>query len=170
MIKLEQFTKTDFKRLVSWIDNEEKLIQFAGPVFNFPLTEDQLEKYLENKNTNAFKVIETTSNQTIGHCEIYLAEASAKIFRILIGEKFFRGKGLGLEVVNLLLEKCSKDFSSSLVELNVYDWNIGAIKCYEKAGFVVNSEKSKTITVKGNVWNSINMTLAKKDWTNLHYN
>lgn len=170
MIKLEQFTKSDFKRLISWIDNEEELIQFAGPVFNFPLTEDQLEKYLENKNTNAFNVIETTSNQIIGHCEVYLIETSAKLCRILIGTKSFRGKGLGLEVVNLLLEKCFTEFKSSLVELNVYDWNIGAIKCYEKAGFVVNPEKSKTITVNGNAWNSINMTLAKKDWTNLYFN
>jgi RimJ/RimL family protein N-acetyltransferase len=157
MINLEPFTKKDFSRLISWIDNKEELIQFAGPVFNFPLTEDQLEKYLENKNTNAFKVIETTSNQIIGHCEVYLTETSAKLSRILIGTKSFRGKGLGLEVVNLLLEKCFKEFKSSLVELNVYDWNIGAIKCYEKAGFVVNPEKSKNIEVNNKTWTSINM-------------
>jgi len=170
MIKLEPFTKNDFSRLISWIKNEEELIQFAGPTFAFPLTEAQLEKYLENKNTNAFRVIDQFSENIIGHCEVYLTETSAKLCRILIGEKSFRGKGLGLEVVNLLLEKCFKEFKSSLVELNVYDWNIGAIKCYEKAGFVVNPEKSKTITINGNAWNSINMTLAKKDWTNLYFN
>jgi RimJ/RimL family protein N-acetyltransferase len=161
MINLEPFTKKDFSRLISWIDNKEKLIRFAGPVFNFPLTEDQLEKHLENKNTNAFKVIETTSNQIIGHCEVYLTETSAKLCRILIGTKSFREKGLGLEVVNLLLEKCFKEFKSSLVELNVYDWNIGAIKCYEKAGFVVNPEKSKNIEVNNKTWTSINMFIKK---------
>lgn len=162
MIKLEQFTNADFKRLISWIENKEELIQFAGPVFTFPLTVDQLEKYLENKNTIAFKVIETTSNQTIGHCEIYLTETSAKLCRILIGAKSFRGKGLGFDVVMLLLEKCFKEFKYSLVELNVYEWNTPAIKCYEKAGFIINSEKSKSITVNGDVWNSINMTLTQK--------
>lgn len=161
MIKLEPFTKNDFNRLFSWIDCEEDLIQFAGPAFTFPLTKDQLDIYLENLNTNAFKVIEITSNRTIGHCEIYLTKTSAKLCRILIGDKSFRGKGLGLHIVNRLIEKCFKEFNYSIVELNVYDWNIGAIKCYEKAGFVVNPEKSKTIKVNNKTWTSINMFIKK---------
>jgi RimJ/RimL family protein N-acetyltransferase len=161
MIKLEPFTKIDFNRLISWIDSEEDLIQFAGPGFTFPLTENLLDKYLENQNTNAFKVFETISNQTIGHCEIYLTETSAKLCRILIGEKSFRGKGFGLEIVRLMLEKSFNDFNCSLVELNVYDWNIGAIKCYGKAGFVINPEKSKTIEVNNKSWTSINMFIKK---------
>jgi RimJ/RimL family protein N-acetyltransferase len=161
MIKLEPFTKNDFSRLVSWVKNEEELIQFAGPFFTFPLTEDQLEKYLEDKNRFAYKVIEIISNQTIGHCEIYLTEVSAKLCRILIGEKSFRGKGFGSEVVTLLVEKCFNEFSYSHAELNVYDWNTSAIKCYEKAGFVVNPKKSKTIEVNNKIWTSINMFIKK---------
>ena len=170
MIKLELFTNKDFSRLISWIKSEEELIQFAGPIFNFPLTEDQLEEYLENQNTNAYKIVEQSSQRVIGHCEIYLTETSAKLCRILIGEKSFRGKGFGFEVVTFLVEKCFNEFSYSQAELNVYDWNTSAIKCYEKAGFVVNPEKSKTITVNGRLWKSINMTLAKKDWISSHNN
>lgn len=161
MIKLEPFTKNDFSRLVSWVKNEEELIQFAGPVFTFPLTEDQLYKYLENQNTNAYKIVELSSQKVIGHCEIYLSENSAKLCRILIGDKSFRGKGFGVDVVNLMLNKCFNEFNYSLVELNVYDWNIGAIKCYKKAGFVVNPEKSKTIEVNNKIWTSINMFIKK---------
>jgi RimJ/RimL family protein N-acetyltransferase len=161
MIKLEPFTKIDFNRLICWVDSEENLIQFAGPVFTFPLTEDQLNKYLENKNTIAFKVIETISNQTIGHCEIYQSETSAKICRILIGEKSFRGKGFGTEIINKLVSICFEELSYNYVELNVYDWNIGAIKCYENAGFAVNPNKSKTIEVDGKLWKSINMYKTK---------
>lgn len=170
MIKLEQFTNKDFSRLISWVKSEEELIQFAGPLFAYPLTEDQLEKYLENRNTNAYKIVEQSSQKVIGHCEIYLTETSAKLCRILIGEKSFRGKGFGFEVVTLLVEKCFNEFSYSQAELNVYDWNSSAIKCYEKAGFVVNTNKSKTIAVGGNLWKSNNMTLTKKDWIVLRQN
>jgi len=170
MIKLEPLTSLDFNRLISWIDSEEDLIQFAGPVFTFPLTEDQLEKYLANQNTNGYKIVELSSQKVIGHCEIYLSEPSAKLCRTLIGDKSFRGKAFGFDAVNLMLYKCFNEFNYSLVELNVYDWNIGAIKCYKKAGFVVNPKKSKTITVNDNVWKSINMTLAKKNWISLHHN
>ena len=163
MLKLELFTKEDYARLISWIENEEELIQFAGPVFTFPLTEKQLEKYSEDNCRFAYKVIEENSNQTIGHCEIYLSENSAKLCRILIGEKSFRGKGLGLEIVKRLLEKCFNQFNSLFVELNVYDWNTGAIKCYEKAGFKINKDKYKTIAVNGKKWTSINMFVDKNN-------
>ena len=163
MLKLELFTKEDYARLISWIENEEELIQFAGPVFTFPLTEKQLEKYSEDNCRFAYKVIEINSNQTIGHCEIYLSEKSTKLCRILIGEKSFRGKGLGLEIVKRLLEKCFNQFNSLFVELNVYDWNTGAIKCYEKAGFKINKDKYKTIAVNGKKWTSINMFVDKNN-------
>jgi len=54
MIKLEQFDETDFDRLISWVDSEEFMLQFAGPIFTFPLTIDQLESYISDKNRFAF--------------------------------------------------------------------------------------------------------------------
>lgn len=164
MIKLEPFTKSDFTRLISWIDNLEELVQFAGPNFSYPLTTEQLEKYLADENSFAFKVIETISNTTIGHCEIYKSESSAKLCRILIGDKTYRGKGLGVEIVNQLVEKSFLQFNYSLAELNVYDWNISAIKCYEKAGFKINADKTKTILVDGKPWTSLNMIITKNEW------
>lgn len=161
MIKLEPFTKKDFSRLISWIDSEKDLIQFAGPAFTFPLTEAQLEKYLENKNSTVFKVVEKSSEKIIGHCEIYLTETSAKLCRILIGEKSFRGKGFGSEIINELIKLCFEKFKYEHVELNVYDWNASAIKCYEKAGFIINPEKSKSIEVNNKTWISINMYKTK---------
>ena len=170
MIRLEPFAKTDFNKLISWIDSEEDLVQFAGPIFKFPLSEKQLEKYLEDKNRFAFKVIDTESEQIIGHCEIYLTEQSAKLCRILIGDKSFRGKGLGLQIVIILLEKSFTNFDKPFVELNVFDWNVGAIKCYEKAGFEINKNKTSTINVKGKIWNSINMTIDIATWNKLKSN
>ena len=167
MIRLGPFAKADFNKLISWVDSEEDLIQFAGPIFKFPLTEQQLEKYLEDKSRFAFKVIDDESEQTIGHCEIYLTEQSAKFCRILIGDKSFRGRGLGLQIVIILLEKSFTNFDKPFVELNVFDWNVGAIKCYEKAGFAINKNKTSAIKVKGKIWNSLNMTIDKQTWNKL---
>jgi len=38
MITLEPFDREDFERLINWVDNEEILVQFGGPIFSFPLT------------------------------------------------------------------------------------------------------------------------------------
>ena len=108
--------------------------------------------------------------QTIGHCEIYLTKETAKLCRILIGEKFFRGKGFGLQIVNDLLEISFARLNKPFIELNVYNWNVGAIKCYEKAGFSINKDKINHIEVKGKICNSLNMIIDKPTWEKLKSN
>ena len=158
MIQLAPFKQTDFKQLISWIDSEQLLVQVAGPIFTYPLTEEQLFTYLEDSNRYAFKVIDTNSNETIGHAEIYKHEENAvKICRVLIGDETYRGKGLGQELISSLVSYSINSLEISAIELNVYDWNTAAIKCYEKVGFVLVPEKYTTIDVKGATWKSLNM-------------
>ncbi len=45
-IRIEKFSETDFDTLLSWVKDEKELIQFAGPIFSFPLTKEQLIKHL----------------------------------------------------------------------------------------------------------------------------
>ena len=44
---LQPFKGHDFERLISWISGSKALRQFAGPVFLFPLTVDQLRLFSE---------------------------------------------------------------------------------------------------------------------------
>ncbi|MEJ2879951.1 GNAT family N-acetyltransferase [Pedobacter sp. GR22-6] len=158
MLQLKPFTPKDFKRLISWLDNEEMMVQVAGPVFSFPLTEEQLINYLADSNRHAFSVVDADTDVTIGHAEVYVtAEGTAKICRVLIGEESSRGKGLGKELIILLVKFSVKDIGLSNIELNVYDWNTQAIKCYEQVGFVFNPDRVTTIEVKGETWRSLNM-------------
>ena len=49
-------------------------------------------------------------------------------------------------------------------EVNVFDWNIAAIKCYEKAGFMMNAGKISSRRIKDQTWVVLNMTLDKATW------
>ena len=49
MIRLEPFTNNDFLRLINWMCSERELVQFAGPIFSYPLTENQLAEYLNKE-------------------------------------------------------------------------------------------------------------------------
>ncbi|HVF80655.1 MAG TPA: GNAT family protein, partial [Flavisolibacter sp.] len=148
-------------QLISWIDSEELLMQFAGPEFRFPLTKEQLDKSVNDSNRYAFKVVDA-EQETIGHAEIYLTENSACLCRIIIGEKELRGKGVGQLIVRLLLNFAFTELNQDKAELNVFDWNTTAIKCYEKAGFVVSPSKKLERTVNGKVWTAVNMVKARK--------
>jgi RimJ/RimL family protein N-acetyltransferase len=165
MIKLEKFTEIDFQRLINWIEKEEILIQFSGPIFKFPLTKEQLSKYLYSENIISFKVINLETNEIIGHSEIYKSENNqVKLCRILIGDINQRGKGFGKEIVNELVKYSYENLNAEKIELNVYDWNKSAIICYEKTGFEINPNKFSEIEVKGNIWISLNMILDKSKW------
>ena len=164
MIELKEFNHNHFNKLISWIDNEKTLIQFAGPIFTYPLTTEQLSDYVKEKNRISFAIY--YSGQLIGHSEIYKnVDKTVKFCRILIGDVSFRGNGLGKEVVKQMINYTFNKFEINSIELNVYDWNLSAISCYEKVGFVINRTKSKTTNYKNEIWTSINMTLTKANIT-----
>jgi phosphosulfolactate synthase (CoM biosynthesis protein A) len=71
MITLEPFDREDFERLINWVDNEEILVQFGGPIFSFPLTIKQLEEYKNNKQRLSFKVVDQSNKIIIGHAELF---------------------------------------------------------------------------------------------------
>ena len=123
------------------MDSAESLMQFAGPGFTYPLTRQQLDKSLSDENRLAFKLVGTGSEMMVGYAEIYLTPESAYLGRILIGNPLDRGKGLGSQLVTLLVTYAFTVLAKAKVQLNVFEWNTGAIRCYEKAGFKWNLEK-----------------------------
>ena len=167
MIRIEKFNQFNSEILISWIDTAETLMQFAGPSFFFPLTKDQLEKSLSDKNRYAFQAIELNTQTMIGYGEIYLKKQSAHLGRIIIGEKKERGKGYGQNIVKFLLDYAFKNLNRSKVELNVFEWNTVAINCYKKMGFIFNPENNSIRTVNGKTWVALNMVLEIKDSYNL---
>jgi RimJ/RimL family protein N-acetyltransferase len=168
MIRLKKFCQNDYACLISWIDSAETLMQFGGPFFTFPLTAEQLDISLGDPNRISFSVVNTENSLSIGHCEIYLSGGSAKIGRILIGEKEQRGKGLGQQIVGMLLEYIFSTLQQTKVELNVFDWNTSAIKCYEKVGFTINPGKRLERKMKGETWIAINMVIDREQWSVSH--
>lgn len=166
MIQLEKFDKKFYSELINSIQNAKDLMQFGGPEFSFPLTEEQIDKTLSDQNRIAFRVANSSDENTIGHCEIYFNDNSAKLGRILIMDENQRGKGIGEQMVILLLEFILKNRKERNIELNVFDFNIGAIKCYEKVGFTINPDKKLIREVDGETWTAFNMVLNLEDWKN----
>lgn len=165
MIKLAPFNSSDFDGLISWIDNEELLITIAGTVFSYPLTTEQLETYLALDNSHSFTIIDTEQNKKIGHAEVVLSgKDTYKIDKLIIGDKVNRGKGTGQKVINQLLDFSFTNLNASMVELNVFDWNIAGIRCYTRCGFVMNDAKTMNFQVGDKNWTALNMTINRSDW------
>ncbi|NIF04642.1 GNAT family N-acetyltransferase [Chryseobacterium sp. Tr-659] len=160
MIQLLPFTITDAPLLISKIKDERMLLQFAGPVYRFPLTEEQLAKDVCDENRTLFKISDDMGS-TIGHAQIFLKENTFLLGRILIWDENNRGKGYGKKVMLQLLEYGFSHFDKEIAELNVYDWNTGAIECYKKVGFTFDPAIKSEVKIDTETWVSLNMKIHK---------
>ncbi|MES1190757.1 MAG: GNAT family protein [Steroidobacter sp.] len=164
-IALEPFDAADIDQLLSWLRTESDLIQWAGAAMNFPLTRAQLVKYFDNTQRNhgthyVYRVREQQSNHIIGHCglsSISRAHRSCRLSRILIGDREHRGKGYGQDMVRQLLAIAFNELKLHRVELDVFDFNTAAIRCYERCGFIREGLRRDAARCGDNYWNSIVM-------------
>ncbi|UKB82261.1 GNAT family N-acetyltransferase [Chryseobacterium sp. MEBOG06] len=161
MIKLQPFKTEDIQMLISRIPDKRALLQFAGPMYSFPLTEDQLKKDLSDENRTLFKIIGETDQNAIGHAQIFLKENTFLLGRILIWNENNRGKGYGKKTVQELLKYGFHNFDRETAELNVYDWNTGAIECYKKVGFEIDPDVMSEVSIDHEIWISVNMKINK---------
>lgn len=162
MIQLRLFTPNDFAQLLSWTDSAEMLMQFAGPQLQFPLTTQQLDDMLADEQRICYAVEHTTTGNTIGHAQLNrIEENTILLCRLLIADKANRGKGLGTEMVQQLLQIAFGELQAKEATLNVFDWNTAAIRCYEKLGFTINPGKEKLREVNGKTWMAINMSVYR---------
>lgn len=168
-IKLTPFTVNEFAGLISWVDSEKLMTTIAGKVFTFPLTADQLHKYLSDVRSTAYNIVNVETGQVIGHAELVESEtAMLKIDKLLIGDSDMRGKGIGGKVIRLLLMTAFNRSGIDVVELNVFDWNIAGIRCYEKCGFRFNMNKTQRFVFEDEEWTTLNMSIGRKAFESAH--
>ncbi|WP_010530187.1 GNAT family N-acetyltransferase [Lentibacillus jeotgali] len=143
MVELKYFERSDFRQLINWIDSSEFLLQWGGPGFNYPLDESQLEKYIEkandvNSDTLVYKVINKETSNVVGHISLSKIDKenkSARVGKVLVGDKNVRGQGIGQLMMTEILKIAFNELNLHRVSLGVFDFNVSAIGCYEKAGF-----------------------------------
>lgn len=161
MIELKPFRPSDFDRLIRWIDSEALLITIAGTEFSYPLTHDQLHRYLLVPDSYLFNVVEN-ADKVVGHAQLIVSgEGMYKIDKLIIGDTSNRGKGRGQAVIHSLLAYAFDKLNAETVELNVFDWNTAGIKCYEKCGFKINPGKTQMFSMGDETWKAINMVVRR---------
>lgn len=172
MVELKYFERSDFKQLIDWIDSSAFLLQWGGPGFDYPLTETQLEKYIENSNnenaeTMVYKVVDHETGETLGHIslgKIDRKNKSARIGKVLVGDKNTRGKGIGQQMMKEILKIAFDELQLHRVSLGVFDFNVSAIACYEKAGFIKEGLLRDSRKNGHEYWGLWELSILENEW------
>ncbi len=169
-IKIVSLQESDLPVLIKWAEDEKTLIQWCGPVFNYPLTIDELTPYfsetLKNIPTRYILKAEFNNTNIAGMCELGNVDrrnGTASLCRIFV-DKNFRSKGIAEQMITKLLNFAFNDLKLRRVELNVYSYNTPAFKCYEKLGFVREGLKRQVTEFNGEFWDGYFYALLREEW------
>lgn len=172
MIRLDYFTPADFSQLISWIDSPRLLMNWSGPMFNFPLTPDKLTWYLDGANELGtsdvfiFKAVDSATGATVGHISLgslSQKNRSARISRVLV-DPTIRSRGIGQAMLTEVLRFGFEQLGLHRIDLGVYDFNEAALRCYTRAGMHREGLSRDILRYEDEYWSLVEMSMLAPEW------
>ncbi len=156
MITLVPLREKNIEKIVAW--NQDKgadfLRQWAGLGYHYPLSVRQVTTRLTlSKRKNAdYAIFEVILDNTLMIGTMELLDIDRKTLRATMGRFLlcdeYRGRGYGTNTVRAMFRVAKNLYHIEELRLNVYEYNIPAQRCYEKAGFVFESLTEDVVTPK----------------------
>lgn len=141
-MRLRPYFPSDGGFVADWIGSEEDHIKWSAGRIIYGFTGEQLSARLSEAQ-HAWGDMSFTAVTDDGHpvgffsMNINYEDNSAFLMRIIVdGSR--RGQGLGTQMLTLAAKYAFEVAGCDLIRLIVFDENIGAVKCYEKLGFVTD--------------------------------
>jgi diamine N-acetyltransferase len=134
-----------------------------------PLTTQLKGRFLDGMLTStdpAFIIYDRESATPVGLCglsDVNHEDGTAE-FSLVIGEKDFRGKGLGTDATILILQYGFDVLGLHNVWLQVTSNNPGGIRAYEKAGFRRIGVRRKSVRVGREIIDDVYMDAVADDF------
>lgn len=135
-ITIRKFTETDILNKIRWINDPENN-QYLH--YDLPLEYEKTMKWFsiaKERSDRYDAVIEVDGIAVglIGLLEIDLRNRKAEIY-IALGEREYRGKGVAVAAVQLLMNKAFNELGLNRVYLYTERENLPAQRLFEKCGF-----------------------------------
>jgi ribosomal-protein-alanine N-acetyltransferase len=160
-IKGEEYT--------GWINDQEadRYTQHAI----FPQSQEKLNLFFESRTTSRqilwLAILAKPEMVHIGSIDISAIDYINKtgVYNILIGNKSFRGAGLGYHASHLLINHAFQRLNLNRIQLGVHQDNLAAIALYKKLGFRQEGIMRDAMYSNGAFVNIISMSVLAAEYT-----
>lgn len=158
---------SDAEAMAPWMNDREvvRTLQTMRPV-----TEESERSFIERvsrSDTDVATAIMTRAGDrfigTAGLMHINWRERHAG-YGISIGDKSCWGRGFGTETTRLLTAHAFETLNLNRVWLHVYEFNLGAIRAYEKAGYQREGVLRQATYVEGRYHDVHVMAILREHW------
>jgi RimJ/RimL family protein N-acetyltransferase len=164
-LELRDLEAPDLLRLIEWIPTADALLRWAGPGFSFPLTLDQLELHLASAGERR-RILKGVwpPGEMVGHVELAVLPEHevASVGRVLVAPDL-RGRGIGTALMREVVRLGFDGLGLHRLELSVFDFNLPAIRCYERVGFRREGLAREARKGSNGYWNVVRMGMIESD-------
>lgn len=165
MITIRKFERYDIPRKVEWINDTENN-QYLP--YELPLSVEKTERWFDSHvgDTGRFDAVIEADHVPVGTIGLLSIDQRNKKaeFYIAIGQKEYKGKGVGTEASRLVLKYGFEDLGLNKIYFYTETGNIAAQKLYEKLGFKREGELKSDVFSHGRFVDNYVYGLLKKDW------
>ena len=156
----------DFESIRNWITDERTHTMWCANHMKFPLEREDFDTALDGmyeRHGDCPFLAVTDEGRAAGFlCCSVNCETNEAMLAFVMVDPEERGKGTAVEMLGLAVKYCFEILKADAVQLNVFDENIRAGKCYEKAGFIERRLDKDAFEYKDEKWGRCNMVLRKK--------
>ena len=135
-IKLREYRQDDVPWIRLWV-NDPAITSNLSDIFLYPHTQRSTEEFvasmMENKpDAQGFVICDHGSEQYIGNVNLDAIDWKNRVASvgIVLGNAEYFGRGIGTEAMRLLIGFSFGELNLNRLELEVYDFNARAIRCY----------------------------------------
>jgi len=169
-VMLREYRQEDLPCIAAWV-NDEETTKYLSDIFVLPQTSKMREDFLSARLTGSsheacFIIADRETQKYLGQAdllEINWINRCATV-GIVIANAEDRSRGVGTEALTLLCEYGFQKLGLQRIQLNVYEANTRAQRCYEKVGFIREGVKRRAIYKDGRFMDMIFMSILKDEW------
>lgn len=164
MLKVRPHSERDIELRVKWLNNP-KVNRYVGEEIGKKTTlkkqKEWFADYKKDPNKKFFTILfDKIPVGFMGFSNISQVNKNADLF-IMIGEDGYRGKGLGEQAMNWLIDYGFQKLKLHKINLGVIKDNKPAVSLYKKLGFAVEGEMKDEVFHDGKYYNFLSMALFK---------
>ena len=155
----------DYNYIYNWITDERTHALWCANMIPYPMTEENFLSVLEKDAADwgGCAYVATANDGTLLGFFVLSVNVinNSGFLKFVILNNELRGKGYGTQKVKLIQKYAFEIAGVSSIQLNVFDVNIIARKCYARNGFTEDSFTGNAFTFHDECWGRCHMVVSK---------
>jgi len=167
-MELIPFSKSHFDELSTWFPDDKAVKLWAGPEYNFPVFESDIQRMLDEPSSerpSRFAWTAKVKGAVIGHSQLNYdwANGSALLCRVAISPSK-RELGFSKPMLIRTLKNAFDNRNIHEVRLNVFTFNEAAIAVYSSLKFTNMGILKPPVKFGTDRWDTYTMRLSRSEW------